>query len=334
MSGKRRVFFSLVISILTIHTIVASNLSITAKLDSVNLLMGKTMNLHLEIVENQGEKGKLSIFREIEKARGYAAVCGDSVELKSNYSIDTVELGSGKIQLNYTIPVQAFDSGTYTLPRFVYYAGRDSAVSNSLTFNVYPVEVKPDEEIVGFANVVGPDGKKFYDWIPDWLLDFWWIWLIIFLAICAFLWGMRNYKKKGIPFISPKILPKPWEVALGSLQRLKSRKLWEQGMEKEYFTELTDILRSYLFDRFGINAMEMTTRQIMDKIYSSDLRDKRDYVRQILNVADFVKFAKVRPLPADNIAAFENAQRFVEETIPVEKPAEEIVEGEKGGKAK
>lgn len=313
----------------------SNNVSISARLDSVNLLMGNKTTLRLEVVENQGTQGRLSIFQEIDRARGYAALCGDSVELGTNYKVDTIELGSGKVQLNFAIPVQSFDSGTYTLPKFVYYAGKDSAVSNSLTFNVYPVNVTADDPIAGLAPVLEPDGKRFFDWMPDWLLDFWWVWLIIFLGICAFLYGMRNYKKKGgLPFISPKSLPKPWEVALGGLQRLKTRKLWEQGMEKEYFTDLTDILRVYLFERFGINAMEMTTRQIMDKIQESDLKDKKDYVKQILNVADFVKFAKVRPLPADSIAAYENAVKFVEETIPMQKeedPLSTDKDGEKEG---
>lgn len=302
----------------------ASNVTISAKLDSVNVLMGNLNTLHIEVVENEGTNGRLNIFQQIDKARGYATVCGDSVELSTNYKVDTTRLGSGRIQINYAIPVQTFDSGFYTLPGIVYYAGKDSAVSNSLSFNVYPVNVTAEDPIAGFAPVQGPDGPRFYDWIPDWLLDFWWIWLIIFLAVCTFLWGMKNYNRKGvIPFIAPKELPKPWEIAMGSLQRLKARKLWEQGMEKEYFTDLTDILREYLFERFGINAMEMTTRQIMDKILESDLRDKRDYVKQILNVADFVKFAKVRPLPADSIAAFDNAVKFVEETIPIEKDADD-----------
>lgn len=331
MIGKSKYLFLIFFLIFGINFSKSANLSISARLDSVNILMGKVMNLNLEVVENKGEKGRLSVFQEIDRARGYATVCGDSVELRTNYTVDTVELGSGKVQLNFAIPVQVFDSGTYTLPKFVYYAGKDSAVSNSLTFNVYPVNVTAEDSIAGFAPVLDPDGKKFFDFLPDWLFDFWWIWLIIFLAICAFLWGMKNYKRKGLPFMAPKVAPKPWDVALGSLQRLKSRKLWEQGMEKEYFTDLTDILRSYLFDRFGINAMEMTTRQIMDKIYESDLRDKRDYVRQILNVADFVKFAKVRPLPADSIAAYENAVKFVEETIPAEKTDDKSNDSEKGG---
>ena len=332
MMKKIKYLFFILTVILGLHEAQGNPVSITAKLDSLNLLMGKTTTLHLEVVEDEGQQGRLSIFQAIDQARGYATVCGDSVELSTNYNVDTTKIGSGRLQLNYSIPVQAFDSGTYTLPKFVYYAGKDSAVSNSLTFNVYPVAVTAEDQIAPFANVMEPDGKRFYDWVPDWILDFWWVFIILVLAICAFYYGMRNFNKKGLPFIAPKPAPKPWEVALGSLQRLKSRKLWEQGMEKEYFTDLTDILRAYLFERFGINAMEMTTRQIMDKIYESDLRDKRDYVKQILNVADFVKFAKVRPLPADSIAAYDNAVKFVEETIPApiaEEKEEVKVEGGK-----
>ena len=51
-------------------------------------------------------------------------------------------------------------------------------------------------------------------------------------------------------------------------------------------------------------------------------------MRQILSVADFVKFAKVRPLPADNIAAYDNAVRFVEETKPVPVVAADAEEGD------
>lgn len=307
--------------------------AVTARLDSVNLLMGKLTTLHLEVVENKGEKGEFKLFKDTDPAKSYVSVCGDSVELRRDYKADTTELGSGRIQINYQIPVQAFDSGTFTLPRFVYVSGKDSAMSNHITFNVVPVDVTAEDEIAGFDTVVAPDGKRWYDWIPDWILDFWWIFIVIVLAICAFLWGYRNYGKEGIKSILSKPEPKPWEVALSSLSVLKTKKLWEKGMEKEYFTDLTDILRVYLFKRFGINAMEMTTRQIMDKIYESDLRDKKDYIKQILNVADFVKFAKVRPLPADSIAAYANAVKFIEETIPEEKEKEDDVtpEEEKGG---
>ncbi|MDE5845949.1 MAG: cell wall anchor protein, partial [Muribaculaceae bacterium] len=114
--------------------------------------------------------------------------------------------------------------------------------------------------------------------------------------------------------------------------------LWENGMEKEYFTQLTDILRDYLYARFGINAMEMTSRQIMQTLADqADVKEKRSYVRKILDVADFVKFAKVRPLPADNVEAFDNAVNFVKETIekePEKAPEENAPAGSQAAQSK
>lgn len=308
-----------------------SKVMVTARLDSVNLLMGKLTTLSMEVVQDKGKPGGFPMFKDVNPAVGYVGVCGDSIELRSSYKTDTIDLGSGRIQINYRIPLQAFDSGTYRLPEFVYVSESDSARSNALTLNVVPVKVTADDPIAGFAKVAEPD-SKFYDFVPNWLADFWWIIIVLILAIAVALWALRRYKKEG-SVLPKKPEPTPYEVAISSLRRLKEKKLWEQGMEKEYFTDLTDILRVYLDKRFGINAMEMTTREIMDHLYrNSDIKDKRDYMRQILNVADFVKFAKVRPLPADNIVAYDNAVKFVEETKPViqEKPDENALPSASG----
>lgn len=305
----------------------SAKVTVTAKLDSVNLLMGNLTTLGLEVVQDKGKPGGFPMFRNVDPSLGYVGVCGDSIELRTSFKADTVELGSGRIQINYKVPLQAFDSGTYRLPEFVYVSESDTARSNALTLQVVPVKVTADDPIAGFAPVAEPEGKKFFDFVPDWLADFWWIIIIAVVAIAAFIWAMRRYKKEGT-VLKKKPEPTPYETAMKNLRELKARNLWEQGMEKEYFTRLTDILRIYLDKRFGINAMEMTTREIMDRLYESDVKDKRDYVRQILSVADFVKFAKVRPLPADNIAAYENAVKFVEETKP--EPIADDSDKEKG----
>lgn len=293
--------------------------SIRASLDSLNLLMGNMAMLEIEAVQDKGKPGGLELFRNIDPSRGYVGVCGDSIELRTSYKVDTVEVGSGRIQLNYHIPVQAFDSGTFRLPEFVYISESDTARSNVLTLNVVPVTVKADDPIAGYALPAEPEGKKITDALPDWMAEFWWLILLAVLIIAAAVWAYTRFRKTG-SVITRKPEPTPYEVAMSRLRDLKKRNLWEQGLEKEYFTRLTDILRIYLEKRFGINAMEMTSREIMDRLYDSDLKDKRDYMRQILHVADFVKFAKVRPLPADNIEAYENAVKFVEETKPVELP--------------
>lgn len=295
----------------------ASRMSVKAKLDSVQLLMGRITTLRLEVVQPKDVKAGFQIFQH-PSPEGIIGVCGDSVELRTSFSRDTADLGDGRIRIDYAVPVQAFDSGAYRLPQFLYISGRDTARSNSVSLKVIPVPVAADAQISDYVGPLSPDGSLF-DFLPDWMVDLWWLWLSIVLLAILFVIGIRRYRKQGGQLVARKKQPNPYEVAIRRLDNLKSRKLWEQGMEKEYFTLLTDILREYLEKRFDINAMEMTSRQIIDSLSSNpEVKEKRGYMREILDVADFVKFAKVRPLPADNIAAFENARKFVEETRPIE----------------
>ncbi|MDE6400847.1 MAG: hypothetical protein K2L68_08310, partial [Muribaculaceae bacterium] len=268
-------------------SLVYGKVTVTAKLDSVNLLMGNITTLGFEVVQDKGKPGGFPMFREANPALGYVGVCGDSIELRTSFTADTVEVGSGRIQINYKVPLQAFDSGTYRLPAFVYVSESDTARSNVLTLQVVPVKVSAEDPIAGFAPVAEPEGKRFYDVVPDWLADFWWVIILALLAVAAVVWALRRYKKEGT-VLKKKPEPTPYEEAIRNLRELKTRNLWEQGMEKEYFTRLTDILRIYLDKRFGINAMEMTSREIMDCLYDSDVKDKRDYGRQLLSVAHIV----------------------------------------------
>ncbi len=298
---------------------------VTAKLDSVQILMGRLATLDLEVVQPEEAKGDFPLLSEAAR-QGYAAVCGDSVELSAGIRRDTVRLGSGRIQINCKVPVQAFDSGFYRLPEMAYVVGRDTAWSNAVNLKVVPVDVKDDEQISDYAPVSKPDGSSWTDMLPDWLYYYWWVALICLVLLAVVGWTMLR-RKKGAPLLPsrPEVVLSPSEEALRRLGLLKERKLWEKGMEKEYFTDLTEILRNYLDRAFGINAMEMTSRQIMQTLAGNrQVADKRELVRQILDMADFVKFAKVRPLPADNVAAFDNAVAFVKSTS-------EAADGEKGG---
>ncbi len=298
----------------------AAPVQVKAKLDSVQILMGRMANLRLEVVQNKGAKGEFEIFKSA-PADGIVGLCGDSVELRTAVRRDTVDLGSGRIQINYSVPVQAFDSGFYQLPQLRYISGRDTALSNSVSLKVIPVAVTADAAISGYADVADPADASWLDKLPDFIYNYWWIILLVLVVagVCTYL--MIRLRKTG-SLLAPKPEPSPYIVAMESLRRLKSRKLWEQGLDREYFTELTEILRIYLDKRFHINAMEMTSSQIID-ILSADARikDKKEYVQQVLDMADFVKFAAVRPLPTDSVASFDNVERFIEETKPT--PEEE-----------
>ena len=292
-----------------------ASVKLTAALDSASIMMGRVDTLRLIVDREESVQGVFPLFNKVGPG-GYVTLFNDTVELGTPV-MDTVGRNGGRIIERLRVPVQVFDSGFYRLPPFVYLTASDSIASNELELTVVPVKVGENDAISDYRDITDPSDRSFWDWMPDWLYDLWWLWLLfIVVAIVAVYFG-RKYRKTGKFIALPeKPQPKPWTVALKRLEDLKSKNLWENGMEKEYFTQLTDILRDYLYARFGINAMEMTSRQIMQTLADqSDVREQRGYVRKILDVADFVKFAKVRPLPADNVEAFDNAVNFVKETV-------------------
>lgn len=316
----KRLYITIISAVLTCAAAFGAGATVEVKMDSVVLQMGRMSTLHVSVTQPKGAKGHFPLFSKLTE-KGVIPVCGDSVELRMPVKTDTVESG-GNIRINLDVPVQAFDSGYYQLPRLAFVTGNDTVESNSVAFKVYPVNATADTPIGDFASVADPADPSFFDFLPDWFVDYWWLFLIALLIAVALILVYRRYRRVG------HILPKkpeqtPYEEAIKRLNELKQRKLWEQGEEKEYYTELTDILRRYLWRRFGINAVEMTSRQILESLSGNkEIKDKRVYFRQILDMADFVKFAKVRPLPDDNILAFDNALRFVEETKPVPQPEE------------
>ncbi len=310
-------------------TMHAGRTMLSARLDTATMMMGSVNTLRLEVVQDEGVKGEFPLLRNFGE-RGYVTLLNDTIELRSDIKVDTTKVGSGRIQIDYKVPVQVFDSGYYRLPEFVYVAGRDSVRSSRLLLTVRPVNVKADDPISPLSDPAEPENPSIFDSLPDWLVYYWWVILLALLLCGGGWWAWRRYRKEGT-ILPSRPEPPAYDVALGRLQRLKARKLWESGQEKEFYTILTDILRDYLDGRFGIKAMEMTSSQIMDTLAADrTLRDPRQMMRQILDMADFVKFAMVRPLPEDNVKAFDNAVAFVEATRPVEKPAGEDEGNEDG----
>lgn len=294
----------------------AAPVSVKASLDSAYILMGKQTVLNLEIVQDRGTQGAFinnngdTLTREVEVIRAAKP--------------DTTDLGNNREEIKRELVIQSFDSGLYTIPPFVYVAGKDTFTSNALALKVIPVPVDSMATIHDYAGVVKPN-TRIWDYLPDFIVDYWWIFIIVLLCAAGIFVWMRYIKgKKAIPLVPKKKPVPPYELAMQQLNRLKSEKLCENGHEKEYYTRLTEILRIYLDKRFGINAMEMTSTQIMHHLQSNDdTKTSALVMKQILEMADFVKFAKVRPLPDDNQKAFNNAVTFVENTKPVE-PTEAV----------
>ncbi|MDE6175784.1 MAG: cell wall anchor protein, partial [Duncaniella sp.] len=282
--------------------------SLKVSLDSAFLLMGRTTPLHIELITDDNTDGQLIIPKD--------SLC-DKVEILKYLNADTTRLGSGRREIRQDIVLQSFDSGVYRLKPILYVANGETIASNRLVLKVFPVDVDSLETIHDYADVADVD-RSFIDYLPDFIVDYglWILAVIIVLAIGGFVFYMMKKKKNPFAAPAPKPVP-PYEKAIDELSRLRAEKLCEQAKEKEFYTRLTDILRIYLNGRFGINAMEMTSTQIRRVLEANEeTRLSKENMELVLETADFVKFAKVRPLPDDNVRAFNSAMQFVEDTKP------------------
>ena len=287
---------------------VSASPSLKVSLDSAYLLMGRTTPLHVELIKDANQAGQLVIPKD--------SICG-KVEILKILKADTADIGSGRVEINQDILLQSFDSGVYHLNPIAYVAGTDTIRSNRLVLKVFPADVDSLQTIHDYADVADVD-RSFIDYLPDFIVDYglWILAVIIVLAIGGYFAYVMTKKKNPFAASAPKPVP-PYERAIDELNKLRGEKLCENGQEKEFYTRLTDILRTYLHGRFGVNAMEMTSTQIRHAIQSNEeTRLSKANMERVLETADFVKFAKVRPLPDDNVKAFNSAIQFVEDTKP------------------
>ena len=289
----------------------SKDVSVKIELDSAILMMGRITPLHVEILQPKGTRGLLMLPPDTLMSNVEIANIGTDDTLK-NISADQLE------EIRKTIILQSFDSGLYRLPALMYITeGGDTVLSNQVTLKVLPADVDSLTTIHSMADIAA-GGWKWYDWLPDFIIDYW-IWILVsLLIISGGIWTWLVMKKKVSIPLMPKPKPvSPYEAAISGLERLKEERLCENSREKEYYTRLTDILRRYLDGRFGINAMEMTSTQILRELENQqDTREHKVMMQRVLEMADFVKFAKMRPMPDDNVAAWNRAYQFVEETKP------------------
>ena len=307
MSQKvRHIVMAAIVLLAAVPAAWGGNVTFKAKLDSATLLMGKTTTLHLEITQDKDARG----FFPGEQLDTLNAM----VEIAERPAADTIDLDNNRIQINRDLIIQSFDSGMWIIKPIPYVVNGDTAFCNQLTLKVLPVDVSKMKDI----NDIKPVEDVPFN-LLDWLPDYWWAWLLGLLLIGAGIWAYRKYYKKGINPLKPnKNRMPPYEEAVNNLQNLKAAQLWQQGQEKEYFTGLTDILRVYIDRRFHINAVEMTSSQIIDTLKKNDeTKAVNEQLEMILEIADIVKFANARPLADDNEVAYQRAVNFVEATRPV-----------------
>ncbi|HBS85152.1 MAG: hypothetical protein A2W91_01570 [Bacteroidetes bacterium GWF2_38_335] len=169
---------------------------------------------------------------------------------------------------------------------------------------------------------------SFWEDVSNFIKRFY-IYFILFVLLAAAAYFIyRYYQKKKLNAPVPEIPREPAHIiAFRSLTDLKEKKLWQANKIKEYHSELTEIIRRYIEHRFRIMALEQTTAEIMADIEKHRALDETNFklLKQTLELADLVKFAKLTPLPDENDVSMRNSWQLVDNTKQVEeiKPEKE-----------
>jgi len=251
-----------------------------------------------------------------------------NIEIVSMTAVDTlINESENIVEMLQSLTVTSFDSGYYYVPpiKFQYQPIDDTVFTEASTIPLYlkvhTMEVDTTQAIKPIKPPLGAP-LTFREILP-WLLAGLGTLIVIFLATYTYI---RWKKNKPLFRIRPKIILPPHVVAMNGLENLKGKKLWQAGKVKDYYTELTDILRNYIEDRYDVTAVEMTTEEILEGLKNTDAPKKSvDQLARTLVLADLVKFAKENPQPLDNDISMNSSIEFVK-TTRSEREIEEIME--------
>ena len=151
--------------------------------------------------------------------------------------------------------------------------------------------------------------KEVFPWILAVLLA-----ILLGLGIWLFLRRRKTRVDEDGNVIKGPVIP-PYDKAVDELKRLREEKMWQSGKVKEYFSSLTDIAREYIEGQFGLNAVEMTTDDILDEIKPLHFpKETYNKLKDTMEVADLVKFAKYSASTLESDTALGNMTDFVNES--------------------
>lgn len=303
---KRYLFLITLLGVLAGSKAVAQSVTVDAKIDSLQIPIGEQAKITLEVSTDADKRAIFPLYTDT-IVRGVEII--DIAKPDTQYLNDRKRL---LIKQEYTIT--SFDSALYYLPPMEVLVDNKPYYSKALALKVYSVVVPLDtlhpERFFGSKPVMQAPfvWEDWYGVIACGVLLIPFAFLLVYLII-------RFFDNKPI-IRKVKVEPQlpPYQLAMQEIERIKSEKIWQKGLSKEYYTELTDALRVYIKGRFGFNALEMTSTEIIDKLLEVKDKEAIADLRSLFQTSDLVKFAKHNPMMNENDANLVNAVDFINET--------------------
>lgn len=287
--------------------------SVTQEIDSVEIFIGNQAHLKVIAQAKKGQKVVMPIFKDNEYITPGVEVLDNGVEVTSELDNNTIETSR-----EYTLT--SFDDTLYYIPAVkVKIDGKDYQ-GNSLALKVLTCEVDTlhPENFFPPQDVQNPPFE-----LGEWtdVIQLGMVALLLFLLSIYFYKLLKENKPINLKFTFRKKLT-PFELAVKDFTTLKNNGTAHSENQKDYYTALTDTLRNYIESRFGFNAKEMITAEIVEALRKQDKAVMINELKQLFETADLVKFAKFQVPLNENDMNLANALKFVTDTKPEERKDE------------
>lgn len=292
-------------------------LKVTASLDTTAIMIGDQIGLNLAL---EAPAGSQIIWPEL----------GDTlvphVEIIKRGKTDST-LENNALILKRRLVITSFDSGYFNITPMKFQVRLpgsskvDTVFTQDLFLQVYTPLVDTSKV---FKVIKGPVAEPYtFGEILPWIL----LGLLVVAGIVLLIWYLRR-RKKNQPLFARKPKPKlpPYVEAIQRLEEVRLSRMWQAGKLKAYHSAITDIMRVYVARRFRFDAREMTSGEIIQNLKNESAVNKEalSKVQSAFELADLVKFAKLKPSPLENDTSLNYCVDFVNETkvVPQEIPAE------------
>ena len=300
---------------------VKAQVTVNAKLDSAGIFIGQRIGMTLEVSADAKKQVELPEWDSLQQV-----VPG--LEFVGAEKTDTSYLNDGKqVQLSRRYYFTSFDSALYLIPQVEVkvdgksFLSKDKMALKVLTFEIDTLHA---DSIFGNKAELAPP----FDW-AEWRQVMWFgVMALLLAALLAYVIYRLRTNKPIIRRIRTKQRLAPHKVAMQKIEQIKEEKIWQSEDSKEYYTQLTDALRNYIKERYGFNAMEMTSFEIIQRLQEVNDEEAIAELRELFQTADLVKFAKYSTLINENDRNLVNAIEYINQTKqdePEQKPQPEVI---------
>ena len=303
--------------ILTASVLAASaQVSVEAVIDSIQIFVGQQAHVTLTATAKENAKVEFPQFKPMEYIT-------PGVEVLDRQELEQQAQDNGFVSRSMVYTMTSFDDTLYYIPPMTVKIDGKPYKSKSLALKVLTIEV----DTLHAEQFFGPKDVQDnpFQW-SDWEWPFWLsVLMLVLLAVAYYLYLRLRDNKPIISHIRIVKRLLPHQKAMKEIEQIKANKMVSSENSKEYYTKLTDTLRKYIVERYGFNAMEMTSSEIIEKLMASQDQKALDELRQLFTTADLVKFAKYSTLINENDANLVNAIDFINQTKLENVPVEETV---------